>query len=290
MRKTTFILTAIFSLPTFAQEVLLKEVEVKGKRETFKESLEIREVRESFAKDVGEALTKIEGLHKFRKGGIANDVIIRAFQRDNLNVIIDDSEVHAACPNRMDPPAFHVDFSEVEKIEVIKGPFDIRHQGSLGGLVNIITKKPDFGFRFKLNLSLGSFDFRNISPVISYRDDRFYGLAGYSYKYSKPYKDGDGKRITEYANYKPQYINSKAFEINTIINIPYLTSSTSTTFPLSLRTLFLLLFAHHTFPLTLLIFCVLALFTLAMSTIVPSITSSIFLPYKSLAKIISLSL
>ena len=215
MRKTTFILTAIFSLPVFAQEVLLKEVEVKGKRETFKESLEIREVRESFAKDVGEALTKIEGLHKFRKGGIANDVIIRAFQRDNLNVIIDDSEVHAACPNRMDPPAFHVDFSEVEKIEVIKGPFDIRHQGSLGGLVNIITKKPDFGFRFKLNLSLGSFDFRNISPVISYRDDRFYGLAGYSYKYSKPYKDGDGKRITEYANYKPQYINSKAFEINT---------------------------------------------------------------------------
>jgi len=215
MRKTTFILTAIFSLPTFAQEVLLKEVEVKGKRETFKESLEIREVRESFAKDVGEALSKIEGLHKFRKGGIANDVIIRAFQRDNLNVIIDDSEVHAACPNRMDPPAFHVDFSEVEKIEVIKGPFDIRHQGSLGGLVNIITKKPDFGFRFKLNLSLGSFDFRNISPVISYRDDRFYGLAGYSYKYSKPYKDGDGKRITEYANYKPQYINSKAFEINT---------------------------------------------------------------------------
>ena len=35
---------------------------------------------------------------------------------------------------------------------------------------------------------------------------------------------------------------------------------------------------------------VLALFTLAMSTMVPSITSSIFLPYKSLAKIISLSL
>ena len=72
----------------------MKEVEVKGKRETFKESLEIREVRESFAKDVGEALTKIEGLHKFRKGGIANDVIIRAFQRDNLNVIINSLVCH----------------------------------------------------------------------------------------------------------------------------------------------------------------------------------------------------
>ena len=73
---------------------------------------------------------------------------------------------------------------------------------------------------------------------------------------------------------------------NTIINMPYLTSSNSTTFPLSHRTIFLLLLAHHTFPHTLLIFCVLALFTMAMSTMVPSITSSIFLPFKSLAKII----
>ncbi len=217
--KKIMLLGAIFSLPAFSQEILLKEVELKAKRETFKESLEIREVRESFAKDVGEALTKIEGLSKFRKGGIANDVIIRAFQRDNINVLIDDAEVHAACPNRMDPPAFHVDFSEVERIEVIKGPFDITHQGSLGGLVNIITKKPEQGFRAKINLTLGSFDYRNISPVISYRDERFYGLAGYSYKYSKPYKDGDGKRITEYPTgmnaYRPQFRNSKAFEINT---------------------------------------------------------------------------
>ncbi|MCS6957500.1 MAG: TonB-dependent receptor [Aquificaceae bacterium] len=222
--KKVFLLGAVFSLPVFAQEVLLKEVEVKGKRETFKDSLEIREVRESFAKDVGEALQKLEGIHKVRKAGIANDVVIRVFQRDNINVLIDDTEVHGACPNRMDPPAFHVDFSEVEKIEVIKGPFDIRHQGSMGGLVNIITKKPDMGFRIRLNATAGSFNFINFSPTVSYRDEKFYGLAGYSYKYSKPYKDGDGKRITEYAAghptppnsaYRPEKVNSKAFDINT---------------------------------------------------------------------------
>ncbi|RME10778.1 MAG: TonB-dependent receptor, partial [Aquificota bacterium] len=213
--KRALLLGAILSFPAFSQELLLKEVEVKGKKETFKDSLEIREVRESFAKDVGEALQKLDGIHKVRKAGIANDVVIRAFQRDNINVLIDESEVHGACPNRMDPPAFHVDFSEVETIEVIKGPFDIRHQGSLGGLVNIVTRKPEMGFRLRLNATLGSFDFRSFSPVVSYRDERFYGLAGYSYRYSKPYKDGDGKRITEYANYRPQYINSKAFEINT---------------------------------------------------------------------------
>ncbi|MCS7307350.1 MAG: TonB-dependent receptor plug domain-containing protein [Aquificaceae bacterium] len=201
--KRGFLLTALFSFSSFAQEVLIKEVEVKGKKETFKESLEIREVRESFAKDVGEALQKVEGVNKVRRGGIANDVIIRAFQRDNINVLIDGTEVHGACPNRMDPPAFHVDFSEVEKVEVIKGPFDIRNQGSMGGLVNIITKKPDKGFRVRLSATAGSFNFINLSPVVSYRDDRFFGLVGYSYKYSKPYRDGDGKRVTEYASKHP---------------------------------------------------------------------------------------
>jgi iron complex outermembrane receptor protein len=212
--KKAFLLTAIVSFG-YAQEILLKEVELKAKKETFKDSLEVREVRESSAKDVGEALTKLEGIWKIRKGGIANDVVLRGFSRDNINVLIDDDRVYAACPNRMDPPAFHVDFSQVERIEVIKGPFDIRHQGSMAGLVNIITKKPEEGFRIKLNASAGSFNFINLSPVVSYADNKLGILVGYSYRYSKPYKDGDGKRITEYANYKPQFINSKAFEINT---------------------------------------------------------------------------
>jgi iron complex outermembrane receptor protein len=212
--KKAFLLTAIVSFG-YAQEILLKEVELKAKKETFKDSLEIREVRESSAKDVGEALTKLEGIWKIRKGGIANDVVLRGFSRDNINVLIDDDRVYAACPNRMDPPAFHVDFSQVEKIEVIKGPFDVRHQGSMAGLVNIITKKPEKGFHIKLNASAGSFNFINLSPVVSYADDKLGILVGYSYRYSKPYKDGDGRRITEHANYRPQFINSKAFEINT---------------------------------------------------------------------------
>jgi iron complex outermembrane receptor protein len=90
----------------------------------------------------------------------------------------------------------------------------------MAGLVNIITKKPEEGFRIKLNASAGSFNYINLSPVVSYADDKFSILVGYSYKYSKPYKDGDGRRVTESANstpraYRPQFINKKVFEINT---------------------------------------------------------------------------
>ncbi len=204
------LLVAPFSL-SFAQELLLKEIEVKAKREV----LTPQEVRESFAKDPAEALTRIEGIWKLRKGGIANDIVLRGFQRGNVNVLFDGARIYSACPNRMDPPAFHIDFAEVEEIEVIKGPYDVRNYGSLGGAVNIKTEEPRKGFHGKLNLALGSFSYLNPSFRLSYRSGSYYGLAGYSYRFSKPYRTGEGKRFTEYANYKPSETDSTAFRINT---------------------------------------------------------------------------
>ncbi len=192
-------------------QITLQELEVSAKREV----LTPFEIRESFAKDPAEALSKVEGVWKLRKGTIANDIVIRGFKGKDLTVLFDGARIYAACPNRMDPPAFHVDFAEVQEIEVVKGAFDVRNYGSLGGTVNIKTKKPKRGLSVDTNLSVGSFSYLNPSLNISYSEDRFYILAGYSYRYSKPYESGEGKKLTEYANYKPSEINSTAFRINT---------------------------------------------------------------------------
>ena len=43
-------------------------------------------MRKKAAKDVGEALTAVDGATlKIRKGGIANDVVVRGYQQNNLN-------------------------------------------------------------------------------------------------------------------------------------------------------------------------------------------------------------
>ncbi len=117
MKRFLILFMVIILCPHFSysEELILDEIEVKGEKETEVESLEVREVRESFAIDPGEALDSIPGLSKLRKGSVANDVVIRGFQRDNINVLIDGMKLYGACPNRMDPPAFHVDFAEVEK-------------------------------------------------------------------------------------------------------------------------------------------------------------------------------
>ena len=182
---------------------------------TPRDSVQATEVRESSARDVGEAAAHACGLNKIRKGGIANDVILRGFQSRDLNVLIDGQRIYGACPNHMDPAVFHVDFAEVDRIEIGKGPFDVRNQGSLGGLVNIITRKPDQGFHATANLSAGSYDFVNPSATIQYGNSRLSALGGYSYRISQPYVYGSGKSFTQYGNYRPSAQDSDAFAIGT---------------------------------------------------------------------------
>jgi iron complex outermembrane receptor protein len=198
-----------------AQIPSAEDMQTKSRREVYQEGLEVREVRESSARDVGEALSKIEGVWKLRKGGIANDVVLRGFQGGNLNVLIDGARIYGACPGHMDPAAFHVDFAEVERIEITKGPFDLASQGSLGGSVNVIRKQPAAGLHLAPSLQLGSFGYVNPALTGSVGSARLEASFGYSFRRSLPFLDGHGNRMTEGAGYRPQFLNSEAFRVHT---------------------------------------------------------------------------
>ena len=180
-----------------------------------RESVEATEVRESPARDVGELLADEAGVWKLRKGGIANDVVVRGLQSRDLNVLIDGDRVYGACPNHMDPPAFHVDFSEVARVDVGKGPFDVRYQGSLGGVVNVVTRRPDTGWHAATSMGVGSFGFVNPSVTASYGGTRVSALAGGSYRQSAPFVDGRGQRVTANAGYRASEVDGDAFRAST---------------------------------------------------------------------------
>lgn len=181
-----------------------------------RDSVELTEVRESPARDVGELLAENTGLWKLRKGGIANDVVLRGLQSRDLNVLIDGNRLYGACPNHMDPPAFHVDFSQVERVDVGKGPFDVRYQGSLGGIVNIVTRRPDEGWHANAAVGAGSFGFVNPSTTLSYGNATLSLLGGASYRRSAPYADGRGRLMTSGAGYRGESAESDAFRATTL--------------------------------------------------------------------------
>jgi iron complex outermembrane receptor protein len=178
-------------------------------------TLEASELREGPALDIGDALGGKAGLWRLRKGGIANEVVLRGLQSRDLNVLIDGQRVYGACPNHMDPAAFHVDFAEVDRVEVGRGPFDVKNQGALGGTVNVVTRKPERGWHATPTLSAGSFGLMSGSLTASRGGDRLSALAGYSHRESLPYRDGNGRRFTELANYRPEAQDDRAFSIGT---------------------------------------------------------------------------
>jgi iron complex outermembrane receptor protein len=212
----------MYALPVSAENRILEEITVRSEKESpMEESLTIREVRESPARDMGEALKHVEGVSYVRKGAIANDLVLRGFQKDNINVLVDGVRIHGACPARMDPPSFHYDFAEVEEVKVVKGPYDLTNPGGLGGMVDARTKKADKGLGGDLSLTYGSYDSVNTSATGSYGTDKYDALLGYAYKYSGVPKSGDGKLITDIypssspSRYRPDTVDSKAYEINT---------------------------------------------------------------------------
>ncbi len=223
--STTVMLLAVvcnFSEVAGADPAMLEEIVIKGEKEPAnQEILTIKEVKESPAKDMGEAVKQLEGIDIVRKGAIANDIVLRGLQKENINVLMDGAKVYGACPSRMDPPAFHFDFAEAEEIQVLKGPYDLENPGSMGGKIDIRSKRAFKGFASDLDITYGSYNAVNGSATASYGSERYDALAGYAYKRSDVPKSGNGRLITDIypatsANrYRPDTLDSKAYEINT---------------------------------------------------------------------------
>lgn len=178
--------------------------------------------------DLGEILSEFyPEVWYMRKAGTANDLYIRGFAKDNINALIDGSKIYGACPNRMDPPSFHVSTPQIESITIKEGPFDVENAGSLGAVVNVKTKDPKEGIGGEIGGTYGSWSYRTGYVWGNVGNKFIKVLVGASNQYSKPYESGDGKKVTEYAvystqagptagKYKSQYINDKAFNIDRV--------------------------------------------------------------------------
>jgi len=200
---------------TVAEEIV--EAETKGEtKEVFEEDIKItRQI------DIGEILSNLyPEINHIRKGGTANDIIIRGFGRDNINVLVDGARIYGACPNRMDPPIFHMSTPQIKEVQILEGPFDVSNQGSLAGTVNLISKDPESGMGGSLGLTGGSFSYMSGNLQVYGGSDRIKALFGVSRQYSKPYESGEGKKFTEYPTGKSAYKNSEkdhtAFDITNI--------------------------------------------------------------------------
>jgi iron complex outermembrane receptor protein len=101
--------------------------------------------------DVGEMFQKQPGFSIVKRGNYAMEPVLRGFKYEQLNVQIDGgTKTSNACPNRMDPAISQISPEEIEKAEVIKGPYQVRFGPALGGVINVVTRSPEKVNEFKV--------------------------------------------------------------------------------------------------------------------------------------------
>lgn len=159
-------------------------------------------VKFSRQSDLGEMLSStVPEVTMVRNSAVGNDIILRGFRKDNLNVTIDDAKVCGACPNRMDPPAMHISSSQIASVEIQEGPFDVTQFGSLGGKINVVTKDPQKALHGEVAATLGSFDYQKLSTVLEGGNDSIQALVGFSRETSGQYKDGEGRTLAQQTDF-----------------------------------------------------------------------------------------
>lgn len=115
--------------------------------------------------DVGDMFRDIAGFGVIKRGGYAMEPVFRSFKYEQLNLVYDGgTQLTYACPNRMDPATTHVTPEEIERIEIIKGPFSVRYGQTMGGIINLVTHTPKHSDKFKMNGVLeGGYEFNGNS-------------------------------------------------------------------------------------------------------------------------------
>ena len=152
-------------------------------------------------KDLGKYMRNVPNVSAIRRGGYGLDPVLRGFKYDQLNVQIDGgARVEGACPSRMDPPMAHISAGDLEKIEVLKGPYALRFGPSFGGVINMVMSAPERHETFTLGAQIESGYESNFNGwqnrlSVSGGSNMYDFRASGGFTNYNNYTDGDGNEI-----------------------------------------------------------------------------------------------
>ncbi len=148
---------------------------------------------------------------------MAGDLILRGLSRDNVLITVDSNKTYCACPNRMDPPAFHVSSQQIEGVTIRPGPFTLDQGATVGGAIAVKTRQAAMEPFGSLYGYAGSFNYwaGGLAGGGAVNNTPLSLQGGLYYQTGGVYKDGNGMRVTELpgTNYRPDYRSGDAFSI-----------------------------------------------------------------------------
>ncbi|SDX49057.1 iron complex outermembrane recepter protein [Lutibacter oricola] len=184
-------------------QIELNEILVKSNPlEDISQSVVITDAtkRISQPRSVGHLFKEVQGFGIVKRGAYASEPVFRSFKYEQLNVQYDGGfKILNACPNRMDPITTHVIPEEIEKIEIVKGPFTVRFGQNFGGIVNLVAKNPAKTKKGLHGSVEGGYESNGGNLVtgasVQYVEDKYDLHFNGSYREFGDYEDGDGNEV-----------------------------------------------------------------------------------------------
>lgn len=148
------------------------------------------EIIQSGATNVGEAVQNAVGIFINDSGpqGALQTISIRGASYSQVLVLLDGMRMNKARDGGVDLSALPVAMEDIERIEIVRGPSSALYGAdAVGGVVNIITKKPEQSVS-KLGGAIGSHGYDEILVGTAGK------LAGFNYSLSGDRETSDGYR------------------------------------------------------------------------------------------------
>ncbi|WP_031387197.1 TonB-dependent receptor plug domain-containing protein [Desulfonatronum thiodismutans] len=146
-----------------------------------------------------DAAVRLPGVDKSSESAWGGDVNIRGLGRDAVVFLIDGARVNVTTD--INGRFGLVNPKDIQRIEVLKGPISALYgSGSIGGVVNIITKKGRFldapAWNAETSLGGGSNPGGgDVHQIISYNAPRSWLWGSIGYRDFSDYKDGNGDKV-----------------------------------------------------------------------------------------------
>lgn len=144
---------ALIASPIFLDEVLVSSnrFEKYLRNSPFSEILlSSAQLNSKPLQSLPDALKNEPGITLLRDGVWGNEISIRGLSRENIVAMVDGNRLGTATD--ISARLSLVDINDIERIEIIKGAASsVYGSGATGGIINIITKSPDFHDTFSLN-------------------------------------------------------------------------------------------------------------------------------------------
>ena len=207
------------------QAYILDEIVVSATKEEKKvfdlaapmEVVSSGEIEKNTPTNPGQALERLPGVSMATSGIWNINPTIRGLSLGRTLVLIDGVRESNNIWRQTDPIAPVIDMGEIERIEVIKGPASVLYgTDALGGVVNIITKKPDFALKDEWTFSNAA------EGLYSSVDEGWYGryrlsggghgfdfMLGASGRDNDNYEDGAGDEVNN-SQFKNQSFDLKS--------------------------------------------------------------------------------